>query len=472
MRHLARALAACTILAGAAACHPKHAHAATPLLGLYEGNGCNIAAQNAAARNMLGRVEDLDTVFIDYSQTPEYAYTNVDYGLGCYQGQVANVALSVPLAFTRASGGGYGLTAGAYTLEDVLAGKLDAVFAHFAQSAVAHGFRQAFMRLGWEMNGNWYLWAAQGRTATFDAAACHVEQVMEAAAPTANFSFVLNPTTNADASNEYPPCNLDVAWDQYENFWTVHAAPIGAPAFAMARDSWWGFDSMPGWYGASRHEAPEVGVGYQAAANAPTTADDPVFMHDLIAYDVAQNVVYMGFWDSNASYPGRFSDGSHPGEALEVMKEWGSVASTLAGSSLYTGTAFKAAPPAGYHAFLAQLTNGDVEQLAWGDQVGQTIQATDLTAPPIPPAIKATGIGQGQTITVTPNADGSGHIHEAFPTTASTVNYVTYLSSGRVMSFCDATGHPTGYPWQGGADMTGVGWSANGGTGDFCYVPK
>ena len=387
MRHLIRTLASSAILAAAAACHPKAAHAAVPLLGLYEGASCAIAAQNAPARNMLGRTEDLDTLFIDYTQTPEYAYTNVDWSLGCYRSQVPNVALAVPLAVTKPAAGRYGITAGAYTLADVDAGKLDAFYAHVAHSAISHGFPHAHMRLGWEMNGGWYLWAAHGQEMLFNSAFCHVKAVMQAAEPTAHFTYWLNPTVNADASNEHPDACMDastgVAWDQYENYYTTDAKPIGAPAYADAFARWWGIGSEGSWYGSASHAAPEVGFGWSSSPTATSSLDDPVYTASVIAYDVSQHVAYFGLWDSNASYAGgRISDGSKPGEALEIIKVWGAapLPKMLAGASLYTGSDYRAPPPPGYHAVLAQLANGDVEQLAWGDQVGQTIQALDLTA--------------------------------------------------------------------------------------------
>ena len=401
MRHLTRALAALQALCAAlwlATGLSGAAYAATPLLGLYEGAGCNVPVQNASARNMLGRKEDLDTLFIDYSQTPDYAYTNADYGLGCYQGQVANVALSVPLAFTKASAGQYGLTAAAYTLADVAAGKLDAFFVHLAQSAVSHGFPNAHMRLGWEMNGGWYTWAAHGNEATFNTAFCHVKGVMQAATPTAKFTYWLNPTVAADASNEHPACisaaDSGTAWDQYETWWDQSGVTAEPAAWNNVLNGYWAFGSLNSWYGSDRHAVPEMGIGLVTDSSGQTAADDPYAMAQTIALDTAAHVEFMVLWDAPAwtGYPGLLHDGSKPGETLEVLKTWGggSLPTLLAGSSLYTGSAYKAAPPTGYHAFLAQLANGDVEQLAWGDQVGQTIQATDLTAAAAPAKVAPT----------------------------------------------------------------------------------
>ncbi len=470
MRHLTRALAALALLSGAVACR---AHAATPQLYLYEGNSCAVATQNAAARNMLGRVEDGDDVFVDYRYSADYAYTNVAYGIGCYKGQVANIAVTVPLAFTQPSAGGYGLTKGAYTLADVAAGKLDTFYAQVAHVLVADGFSAAQLRPGHEMNLNVDPWKASGQAATFDAAFCHEKAVMQAAEPTARFTFWLNPSVDGTASGEHPACitaaDSGTAWDQYESWWTQTGKTTEPAAWQAAFGGYWGIASMASWYGTDRHAAPEVGAGLITSSAATTAQDDPYFMAKLIAYDVSQNVEWVGLWDNNSGYPGRWADGSHPGIALEVMKEWSPLSSTLAGSSLYTGTAYKVSAPIGYHAFLAQLANGDVDQLAWGDSVGQTLQATDLTAQAAAvktttaaPALTVTN-SQGATASVVPNADGSAVIEVTFPTTAATVTYDLKLSSPRKLGFATAAGGVLGGFWQGGRLMTDFTWGTSGG---------
>ncbi len=366
MRLIVCLLAALALLFGAVACR---AQAAAPALYVYGGNGCNVAAQNAALRNMLGRKEDGGVVFIDYSQTPGYAYSNADYGLGCYKGQEPNIALSVPLGFVKPSTGEFGLTKGAYTLADVAAGKLDAFFAHVAQSAVSHGFPKAHMRLGWEMNGNWYVWAAHGREATFNAAFCHVKSVMQSAAPSARFTFWLNPTTNGDATGEMPSCispvDSGVAWDQYESWWTTHGAKMAPVTWSNALLSWWGIDSIASWGGSARHAVPEFGVGAPVDASGRTSTDAAAFMASLLAYDAAHGAEFMGLWDSNSAYAGRISDGSKPGEALELLKVYGpgKVTPYLVGARRYDGPLSVSTP--GLVHVLAQLANGHIALLAW-----------------------------------------------------------------------------------------------------------
>ena len=135
-----------------------------------------------------------------------------------------------------------------------------------------------------------------------------------------------------------------------------------------------------------------------------STTDDETFAAAVIAYDAAEGTEFVSWWGGNASYGGRWSDGSKPGVASEVIKAWSAAPflTLLAGAKLYTGTTYKAAPPAGHHTILAQLASGHVEQLAWGDLVGQTIQVIDLTAPAKPPRLRRPSSSQNKRPEITP----------------------------------------------------------------------
>ncbi len=52
------------------------------------------------------------------------------------------------------------------------------------------------------------------------------------------------------------------------------------------------------------------------------------------------------------------------------------------------------------------------------------------------------------------------------------VNYVTYLSPTRVLSFSDGKGGPSGSPWNGGKAMGADGWVAKSGSADIHYGPS
>ena len=344
---------------------PAAVQAATPKVYVFKGtdSGCDVATINTPFRNMIGRTEDGDLVFIDQTHSPDYAYTNVDWEVGCYKGQVANIALGVPLAFPQPAAGLYSIPAGDNTLADTAAGKLDLLYQHMAAVLVADKFPNAYIRLGWEFNGNWEPWSAGPNKAVFNAAFAHVAAIFKST-PGSHFTVILNPSITNDASGEFPSAGVDnVGWDVYKNQWSINGATAEPAAYNNALNGWWGISSMASWYGNLPHAAPEFGVG-------GGFGDDGVFMAQALAYFTKQNAAFIGYWDSSASYDGIISDGSKPAEALEYLKVFGpgGLPGMLAGSSLYKGP-FSATitQGAGMHSLLIQLASGKVGMVFWGD---------------------------------------------------------------------------------------------------------
>ena len=355
MRPLTRALAALALLSAGVALAPM-AHAATPLIGVYVGPSCNVAAQQAQFRNMLGRKEDIDDIYVDFRGTADAGIGNASYGLGCYKGQVANVAVSIPLAFLQPSTGGYGLTKGAYTLADVAAGKLDPFFSRAAQAEVADGFPHAINRLGIEMSGGWNPWAAGGNPALFDAAFCHVRAVMLAEAP--GTTYVVNPATNTSASGEIPTCADGKGTDAYFQQYTAGSAKAEPAIWTNVLNGWWGLAGVYNFHGDLPRSIPEYGIG--------GLGDDAQGEASALAFFAAQNVQWVGFWDSGSAYAGgKFSDGSHPGIALEFLKVFapGKIPALLAGAAVYTGPITVSTP--GLTHILVKLASGRLLMIAW-----------------------------------------------------------------------------------------------------------
>ena len=341
------------------------AQAATPKVYVFKGtdSNCDVATINTPFRNMIGRTEDGDLVFVDQSHSPDYAYTNVDWEVGCYKGQVANIALGVPLAFPQPSAGLYSIPAGDNTLADTAAGKLDLLYQHMAAVLVAGKFPNAYIRLGWEFNGNWQPWSAGSNKAVFNAAFAHVAAIFKST-PGSHFTVILNPSINNDASGEFPSSGADnVGWDVYKTQWAINGATAEPTQYNNALNGWWGISSMASWYGSLPHAAPEFGVG-------GGYGDDGVFMAQALTYFTNQKAAFVGYWDSSASYDGIISNGSKPAEALEYLKVFGpgNMPTTLAGARLYTGP-FSASitQGVGMHSLLIQLANGRVGMVFWGD---------------------------------------------------------------------------------------------------------
>jgi hypothetical protein len=51
-------------------------------------------------------------------------------------------------------------------LDSVISGQHDEVFVGIVKAFIAQGFTTLHLRIGWEMNGNWYSWNFNGKNAT------------------------------------------------------------------------------------------------------------------------------------------------------------------------------------------------------------------------------------------------------------------------------------------------------------------
>lgn len=89
-------------------------------------------------------------------------------------------------------------------LGDVANGLHDAEFQAGAR-AIARSQPDAIIRIGWEMNGDWFPWAAAGREADYIAAYRRVVAIFRAASPKFSFDWCVNWGPNAaPADLAYP----------------------------------------------------------------------------------------------------------------------------------------------------------------------------------------------------------------------------------------------------------------------------
>jgi hypothetical protein len=133
----------------------------------------------------------------------------------------ARVVLSVPM-----------LPPSGATLAQGAAGDYNSYFTNLAHALVAAGDSNAILRLGWEMNGNWYPWSIQnGNAANYAAYWQQIVTTMRAVSPSFQFDFCPNsgPTTVngvvLDPENAYPG-NAYVNYiglDQYDQSWVSDA---------------------------------------------------------------------------------------------------------------------------------------------------------------------------------------------------------------------------------------------------------
>jgi hypothetical protein len=136
---------------------PHHAHATS--LGIIDGAPCDLTQRPPVENTLyaelaawLGRPLDIAHMYM-ISTPPNWnawegSYETVIACLGLPATRNKAVHISVPMLVT----GG--------TLVQGASGQYDAEFLKLGNALVSAGLSHATLRIGWEFNGNWYLWAA------------------------------------------------------------------------------------------------------------------------------------------------------------------------------------------------------------------------------------------------------------------------------------------------------------------------
>jgi hypothetical protein len=131
------------------------------------------------------------------------------------------------------------------TLAYCAAGQYDSHYVTLANNLAKYGLLSAYLRLGWEMDGSWYRWAANagsGKEASYAACFRRIVTVMRQARPTNAWKFVFNPTTDAGKSVAW----LENAWpgnayvdvlgiDHYDASWVTNTYPYPSTCDAACR---------------------------------------------------------------------------------------------------------------------------------------------------------------------------------------------------------------------------------------------
>jgi hypothetical protein len=158
-----------------------------------------------------------------------------------------NLILSVPmLPGDRSLAGPDGIrgTADDLSLAKCGAGQYDVHWARLANNLTYYGLHWAYLRLGWEMDGNWYAWSAtpgSGNETHFASCFRRIVQVMRRTQPANQWKFVWSPA-NAWSSRTY----LDATWPGndfvdfvgmtlYDQSWAANTYPYPSSCDATCR---------------------------------------------------------------------------------------------------------------------------------------------------------------------------------------------------------------------------------------------
>ncbi len=222
-----------------------------------------------------------------------------------------------------------------YGLTQEAAGDFNSDFATVAHNMVAAGFGGSVIRLGWEFNGGWFPWSANGCASAFIGAFQQVVTAMRSVQGQ-SFTFEWNPTRGdlsvGNLANYYPGDSyVDyVGLDVYDVEWGSYP---GMPTeFSDMETQTYGLNWLAS-FAAQHNKAmvfPEWGLGWGTcsasgqAVNASNTqvcgGDDAQFINLSAQWFATHNVAEATYWDYGSS---SVDQGSNPNAAAALRSDFG-----------------------------------------------------------------------------------------------------------------------------------------------------
>jgi hypothetical protein len=248
---------------------------------------------------------------------PEWSYGAWSAWSSEMPGRTLITNVSILVGAWDLSGPTSGSDQGPVSLAACASGAYNSHFAAYGQGLVQAGLANTWLRIGHEMNGNWYTWRCSADAANWGKCYDQVAQTMRAT-PGNRFKFIWNPAIGDglfDATQCWPTdANVDmIGLDAYDSLWNVYNASsmtgVVTPADQAAGwdDLLNGTDGAQGlafWHAfAVQHGSkpiviPEWGV---CAPSAHCGGDNPGYIQHMFDWmtDPANNVVMQSYFDNN-----------------------------------------------------------------------------------------------------------------------------------------------------------------------------
>jgi hypothetical protein len=242
-----------------------------------------------------------------------------------WQGKGYILSLGVPIIPTDSSGTAVGSLATGAT------GAYNSYFVTLAQTLVAAGEGNTYLRLGWEFDGNWYpSWDADTPSAEASFAT-YFQQIVTAmrSVPGEDFKFVWNPDASAFTESGY---NVALAYpgnayvdiiglDAYDETWATPQTPANAwndtvqpelaaaKAFAASQGKPLGFC--------------EWGIAFTSDGHG--MGDDPLYVNNMAAFmqNAANDVAYESYFNFNGTGNSILTNGQAPNSLTAFKADFG-----------------------------------------------------------------------------------------------------------------------------------------------------
>jgi beta-mannanase len=218
-----------------------------------------------------------------------------------WEGSGYTLSLGVPIIPTNSSGTAVG------TLAQGATGAFNSYYVTLAQTLVAGGASNAYLRLGWEFDGSWMPWYA-GTSSAEASFATYFQQIVTAMRSVSgeHFRFVWNPDAGAFTQSGYSveaayPGNdyVDViGLDSYDQSWATPQTPTNA----------WSSTALPSLTASQQFASAEgkplafTEWGVTIRSDGHGLGDDPYYINHMVSWmDSSSNdVVFESYFDDDS----------------------------------------------------------------------------------------------------------------------------------------------------------------------------
>jgi hypothetical protein len=389
--------------------------AAAPSFGVYRGAANPTAV--AQYSSWLGR--PVDSVVDFESQESWSTISSPDWWLSGWQGKGYKLILSVPMV----PGTSYLSDSSVSSmLQQGASGAFNGYFRTLAQKLSSYGFSDAWIRLGWEMNGGWFNWRAAPNPTAWVAYWKQIVTTMRQANPSLRFIWNPNVSSNQLPTEQVYPGDSYVDYigvDVYDQAWGPNGSIVSDPATR------WSSYILGGSYGLSWFASfakshgkpltvPEWGATIRSDGHGG--GDDPYYitqMHSFIA-NPANNVAWSSYFEFDApDGTHRLSSNEMPNAATAFKTAFGVAPATTTTTTTTTPTTTTTASTG--------TTTTTATTTSRTTTTTPTTTSTTPTTTATPPPTTTTTTPTTTTVTTTPSGKPKGpkDPHKKGPTSTS-----------------------------------------------------
>ena len=255
------------------------------MLGVYAGPGA--VSSVTITNNLVGYKVRYVMDFLD--GTSWATMTSPAWALSNWAGTSYQMIWGVPM-----------LPSSGASLDIGATGAYNQYFQTIATKLVAAGQGSSIIRLGWEFNGGWFPWAANGHAASFVAYWQQIVDTMRSV-PGANFKFEWNPTRGdqgvGNLADYYPgDAYVDiVGLDVYDQEWASY--PGAAAEWQNMLTQSYGLDWLVQ-FGAAHNKPisiPEWGMGWTGGGEIGG-GDNAYYVQQMASWAASNNVSNVVVW--------------------------------------------------------------------------------------------------------------------------------------------------------------------------------